>query len=219
MVIYLSFIFIGKSQDVFLLLDEVPCNSDSGSFNSCFGKPSGNWTGLRSNGVNLMIALKPIDDGNIGPFAKIWARLRDGQEMGVNLRFPEEIEHLELFRIYRCTQRISRFYEEIVKKRQDFTEFDSNYDGPQINKSSNSYIPGHEILGEPPEVLLLPRCACIHDCSNPKEHLLVANKSKIFALLKRIQTKVNAADEKITVIIDTTTTPPLHRDLVKISTS
>ena len=164
-----------------------------------------------------MIALKPFDDSNIGPLAYGW--MHGEQEMGVDLCFPEEIEHLELFRVYRCTQRITRFYEEVVKKRQEETTVDSNYDGPQINKSSNSYTPGHEILGEPPEILLLPRCTCIYDCSNPKEHLLVANKSKIFDLLRRIQTKVNAEDEKITVIVDTTTTPPLHRDLVKFLTS
>ena len=54
------------SQEVFLLLDEVPCNSDSGTLRWWFGKPSGNWTELKLNGVNLMMALKPIDDSNVG---------------------------------------------------------------------------------------------------------------------------------------------------------
>ena len=155
-----------------------------------FGSSSGNWRGLRSNGVNLMIALKPVDDS-----ASIHGR------QGIDLYFPEELEHIELCRIYRCTQRISQFYEEVITKIITTT---SNYYGSQINKSSNSNTPGHETLGERPEVLLLLKCPCKTTyCSNAQEHLLFANKAKIFALLRRIRTKVKAKDEKITFIIDT----------------
>ena len=187
---------------MFLLLDEVPCNSDSGSVNFCFGERSGNWTGLRSNGVNLMIALKPIDDGNdIGLFNYTWMRCKK-QEPGLDLCFSKELEHLELCRIYRCTQRLSQFYEAIISKYNTASSLDH---GSQINKKSKSYTPGHEIIGECPEVLLLPKCTCSNSdsafCFIPQEHLLVSHKTKIFALLRRIQRKFKAENENITVII------------------
>ena len=52
------------TQDIFLLLDEVPCNSDPGFDNICYGRPSGDWKGLKTNGVNLIMALKPIDNSS-----------------------------------------------------------------------------------------------------------------------------------------------------------
>ena len=35
-------------KDIFFLLDEVPCNSDNGSFKLAWGKSSGDWRGLNS---------------------------------------------------------------------------------------------------------------------------------------------------------------------------
>ena len=194
------------------MLDEVPCNSDAAD-NWIFGKPSGNWTGLKSNGVNLMIALKPVENCTKGAYNRKWNRWK-GQNTGVHLYFPEELEHLELCRIYRCTQQISRFYEAVLTKITTTL---------QINNSFHSFTPGHEILGEPPEVLMLPKCPCVgflpkncsiafgvdgkdkNYCGNPQEHLLAAHVTKMFALLRRIQKKVIAEDEKITVIVDTAT--------------
>ena len=180
------------------MLDEVPCNSDF-VHNRCFGGPSGNWTGLKSNGVNLMIALKPVENCTKGAYNRKWNRWK-GQNTGVHLYFPEELEHLELCRIYRCTQQISRFYEAVLTKITTTL---------QINNSFHSFTPGHEILGEPPEVLMLPKCPCVGFanlyCENPQEHLLAAHVTKMFALLRRIQKKVIAEDEKITVIVDTAT--------------
>lgn len=181
------------------MLDEVPCNSDAAD-NIFFGEPSGNWTGLKPNGVNLLIALKPVSNCRKGVVAAFWSGNK-----GVHLCFPEELEHLELCRIYRSTQQISRFYEAVLTK----INTSSNFDTFQINNSSNSFTPGHEILGEPPEVLILPQCPCIGrivvDCGNPQEHLMAVHVTKIFALLRRIQKKVIAEDEKITVIVDTDT--------------
>ena len=45
------------TKDIFLLLDEVPCNSDPGFECVFHGKPSGDWKGIKTNGVNLMMGL------------------------------------------------------------------------------------------------------------------------------------------------------------------
>ena len=76
-----------------------------------------------------------------------------------------------------------------------FTYYTSN-----INRSSISYKPGHEIIGDLPELLLLPQCNCFAYCKLPLEHLLIANKPAIFALLKRLQLKMKGV--KLTLIVD-----------------
>ena len=102
------------SQDIFLLLDEVPCNSDPGISSLLYGRPSGNWKGLKTNGVNLMMVLKPIkDSGYSGLFSGLLDKILS-RKMAIDLCFPENIAHLQLSRIYRCTKNIAEFYERIV---------------------------------------------------------------------------------------------------------
>ena len=91
------------SQDIFLLVDEVPCNSDPGFGNIFWGSSSGDWKGLKTNGVNLIMALKPIDNSSILSRKKT-----------IDLHFPEDIAHLQLSRVYRCTKNIAEFYQKIV---------------------------------------------------------------------------------------------------------
>ena len=57
--------FVGshKSKNVFLLLDEVPCNSNKCGFKLAWGKSSGDWREINSDGINLMMALRPIGEG------------------------------------------------------------------------------------------------------------------------------------------------------------
>ena len=72
--------------DIFLLLDEVPCNAF---------KRSGDWTGLNPNRVNLMKALKPIATyGNAGK---------------IKLDFPEEVQEINLSRTFRYTHQVAKF--------------------------------------------------------------------------------------------------------------
>ena len=185
------------SQDIFLL-DEVPCNSDPGFVNIYYGRSSGDWRGLKTNGVNLMMVLKPIKNSN---YKAIFSYLIDNimlRKTAIDLYFPENIAHLQLSRIYRCTKNIAEFYEEIVTAMKKPGLMTVN-DG--INSSSISYSPGHEIHGDHPEVLLLPRCNCFNYCRNPVEHILQANETQILAMLKRIQSKFSIS--KITVLIDT----------------
>ena len=72
-------------QDIFLLFDEVPCNSHC---------RSGDWSGLKQNEVHLMMALKPIGD------------FIYGSEELIELCFLDDMENLQLKRVYRCTQSI-----------------------------------------------------------------------------------------------------------------
>ena len=190
--------FVPIETQIFLLLDEVPCNSDPGYPNVLYGRPSGDWKGLKTNGVNLMMVLKPIENSNsIGIFSYLLDKIRS-RKMSIDLCFPEDIAHLQLSRIYRCTKNIAEFYEEIVThiNKPDLTG--RNYG---LNSSSISYSPGHEIHGNHPEILLLARCNCADYCKIPVEHHLQENKTKILAMLKRIQSKFSVS--KVTVLIDT----------------
>ena len=183
------------SQDIFLLLDEVPCNGDSGKWYN--RRPSGDWKGLKTYGVNLMMVLKPISSFSI---QGIDAHLVDkimSRKRAIDLCFPENFAHLQLSRIYRCTKNIVEFYEEIVK-HVNINVFNKVNFG--INSSSISYSPGHEIHGDYPEVLFLAKCNCYGYCKNPVEELLQANKTKILAMLKRIKSKFSLSE--ITVLID-----------------
>ena len=48
---------------------QVP-NRDPGINSSIYGRSSGDWKGLKTNGVNLMMALKPIENaGSKGFFS------------------------------------------------------------------------------------------------------------------------------------------------------
>ena len=178
------------------MLDEVPCNIDSRHQNPFVGKPSGDWKGLKTNGINFMMSLKPLEEGNN---RGIFTNLLDtflSREKALKLHFPEDLAHIELNRVYRCTNNISEFYQEIIKclnqSRFNFV--------PKINASSKSYDPGHDIHGENPEILFLKKCTCIFYCKTPVEHLLIPNQTNIIALLKRVELKLKM---KITVLIDT----------------
>ena len=143
-----------------------------------------------------MMALKPTEDGRVRGLLNMLSDKILSRELQIELYFPENLKELQLKRIYRCTQKISRFYKVIVRYLQkfSFTYYTSN-----INRSSISYKPGHEIVGELPELLLLPQCNCFGNCKLPLEHLLIANKVVIFALFKRLKLKIK--NDKLTVIV------------------
>ena len=177
-------------------MDEVPCNSDPGFDDIFYGRPSGNWKGLKKNGVNLMMALKPVEtSGFKGIFQYLLNKIMS-RKQAINLCFPEDIRHLQLSRIYRCTNNITELYEGILAHMNKPNQV--NYG---INSNSMLYSPGHEIYGDSPEVLILPRCNCFDYCKIPVEHLLQANKTKIHAMLKRIQSKFPTSE--VTVLMGT----------------
>ena len=149
----------------------MPCNIDSKHQNPFFGRPSGDWSGLKPHGVHLMMSLKPVEEVNTrGVFSGLVDTLLS-RERAVDLYFPECLTQIKLNRVYRCTQNISTFHEEISKSLNKST---TNF-SPKINTSSKSPRPGHEIHGETPEILFLSKCSCFFYCEIPVEHLLKQN--------------------------------------------
>ena len=164
------------------MLDEVPSNSDPETLNSLWGTPSGDWTGLNLDGINFMMALKPTQEGSntgiFNLFYNAWYSIGNSLE----LNFPENIPHLNLQRIYRCTENIRMFFEVIVKNLNN----KNGIYAESINSNAISFRSGHEIYGATPEIILLPKCNCFGSCKTPLEHLFIAHKTKIIAILKRI---------------------------------
>ena len=144
------------------------------------------------------MALKPIENScSKGAFSDFLDKILS-RKIAIDLCFPEDIAHLQLSRIHRCTKNITKFFEEIVKH---MNEAELTEENQSINSSSIIYSPGHEIHGDHPEVLLLPKCNCFGNCKNPAEHLLQGNKTKILEMIKRIQSKFTTLE--VTVLIDT----------------
>ena len=166
-----------QEQDIFLIIDEM----DS------YGQyQSGDWTDLKRNEVHLMMSLKPIGS------------LSYDKTEPIELNFPDDIDHLQFTRVYRCTQTILEFYKTIVKRLH--TEPST----ARFNSYSTAYNPGHEIFGDLPEILFLPQCETgkYGNRDNPVMHnfKIFTNKIRTIALLWRLQKKL--APIKITVIID-----------------
>ena len=175
-----------------MLLDEVPCNINLKGFSILWGRSSGNWTDIKLKGSHLMMCFKPTGSGKVRGLLNIFID-KFGESL-FDLQLPNNILELKLTRIYRCTVCIALFYESLAKTfcKSTFTH--------RCNRSSISFMYGHQIYGKPPEVLQLPQCNCFAYCKSPLKHLLIANKTKIMKLLKRVQSKLKSI--QITVIVD-----------------
>ena len=172
----------------------MPCNSDPAeSENFLFGRSSANWKGLDSNGVHLMMALKPVEElyNTRGIFSAIVDTVLS-RRAHFDLCFPENMTQLKLDRLFRCTQNILSFYELIVKhmKRSYF-----NNHSIYINSSSTSSLPGHEIYGDIPEILLLPQNVYGQSL---KEVFTTHQCKEIVELIKRVHLKYES--QQVTVI-------------------
>ena len=167
-------------QDIFLILDEVPCNSDSVP-KFFWGGPSGDWRGLKTNEVNVMMALTPIEE----PFSRgLFRMLLDhflSKNQGVDIQLPDNLSQLKLDRVYRCTQKILKFHEQVADKNNK-----SQFAYSKTNSSSCIYSPGHEIIGIEPDVAVLPSCGCFYACNEPLQHLLIKHWALIITTLKRV---------------------------------
>ena len=60
---------------------------------------------------------------------------------------------------------------------------------------------GHEIIGEEPDIMLLPSCGCYFPCRNPVNHFMIPYSSKIFEVIRRAQVVAN--DKLVTIAIYT----------------
>ena len=76
----------------------------------CGRSSTGDWIDINSSGINLMVALKPVQDGSRGVVTVFFDWLLS-REASLDLWLPENLVQLKLSRIYRCTQNITKFYE------------------------------------------------------------------------------------------------------------
>ena len=130
-----------NQREVFLLLDEVPCNSNSGCPKFFWGGPTGNWKNLDKNGINIMMALKPIEEPfSRGLFKMVYDYLHSNNK-GIEISLPENLPQLRLTRIYRCTQNISKFHDHVTKELNKGL-FSTN----KLNTSSCTNSPGSEFI-------------------------------------------------------------------------
>ena len=141
-----------------------------------------------------MMALKPIENGKVRGILNIIMDKFISNERLIDLHLPNSVVELKLNRLYRCTVCIAQFFKLLLKSLSKSTFTHSR------NRTSISFVNGHQIYGRPPEVLLLPQCNCFAYCKSPLKHLLIANKTKIMKLLKRVQSNLKSI--QITVIVD-----------------
>ena len=181
----------------FLAIDEIPCNSDSDGFNFLWRFPSGDWTGLDPKDVNLMIALKPTLDNTGGALRRL-ALLSQSKDRAIDIYFPARMMKIDLHRTYRTTQNIFPLFKTVLDVFHSQTNTESSALG---NSDSCDPRPGHGIIGELPEILILPNCGCWFYCTNPTEHLLEKYREGLVGCLRKIQPMME--EEMITVVIST----------------
>ena len=119
----------------------------------------GNLSLVKTHGVNLTIALQPtvypVGDSNA---------YETPADSSV-LDSPPGMTTLLLSRYYRHSHAIAAFAKTAIECWES-----------KSSKTRRLIVghgqPGHEVLGEVPECLLLPPCDCINFCANPEEHLI-----------------------------------------------
>ena len=178
-----------RRRDLFLLVDEIPFNSNEDGYSII---PSGDWTGLKPDGVHLMMALQPFKSrGDYGhpsiPSIE-----------NIKIVLPGDLLHLELRRVYRTTVSLSRLFDSVAKSLEE-PQGATAISHANVQRPS-FFQPGHEILGEVPKALLIPRCECVMCCRNPLQHLFQAHRSLIIKLLKGLHSQ--KIQEEVTIIVE-----------------
>ena len=161
-----------------------------------------------------MMALKPTQEGSNTGLFNLFYNAWYAKENALNLNFPENISHLNLQRIYRCTENIRMFFEVIVKNLNNKYVIYSE----SINSNAISFRSGHEIYGATPEILFIPKCNC---CKTPLEHLFLSHQTKIFEILTRISLTLRSINLVVILTVGPDTKKCvdwLNEELTKIST-
>ena len=176
-----------RRRDLFLLVDEIPFNSKGDESYL----PSGDWTGLNPYGVHLMMALQPFQ-------SRDYLKKKQPSIETTEIVLPEDLLlHLGLRRVYRTTVSLSRLFDSLAKSlTPEEPQRAAAISHANVQRPS-FFQPGHEILGEVPKALLIPRCGCSWSCSNPLEHLFQRHRSPIIKLLKGLHSQ-----EEVTVIVE-----------------
>jgi hypothetical protein len=119
-----------------------------------------------------MFALKPVEEGGNKALCNAFFCCL------IILMTWSLIEYIDVRILYTITE----FLRVIVRSinRSSF------HHASNINKNSLSYVSGHEICGELPEILLLSQCDCFDVCKEPFNNLFIKHKKQILTFLKRI---------------------------------
>ena len=144
-----------------------------------------------------MMALKPMQEGSNPGLFNLLYKAWYGKGNAINLNFPENIPHLNLQRIYRCTENIRMFFEVIVDNLNDKHVIYSEF----INSNAISFRSGHEIYGATPEILFLPKCTCLGNCKTPLEHLFISHKTTILGMIKRISSTLKSKNLVVILLV------------------
>jgi len=127
------------------------------------------WSGLDTWGIICILCIQPTSPS--------WSPTWKPTKNPLALTLPPSLNLLILERVFRCTHKILNLLSHILQKMD------------QLIKPSFplSHVPGHEVTGDLPEVLLLPRCPCTGPwCTIPQAHLLQATWASIMSLLIRV---------------------------------
>ena len=77
----------------------MPCNSDSGYYKTLVGRSSGDWRGLKNNKTNIILALKPVEEGGNKALCNAFADKLLWKVESFDLLLPDHIDDLKLNRI------------------------------------------------------------------------------------------------------------------------
>ena len=154
----------------FLLIDELPPNTKG---SEAF---SGDWRGLRPGKVGLVLSLMPKADQTTP------------SKYSIDIKSPPDMPVVTLTRVYRYTHSILNFFRFLME--------DSTGDlHSPLCIPENGFSYGHEVSGQLPEVMLLPRTVRLNASS--AEDLLEANKAALFKILETF------GEKSVTVLVDT----------------
>ena len=154
----------------FLLIDELPPNTKG---SEAF---SGDWRGLRPGKVGLVLSLMPKADQTTA------------SKYSIDIKSPPGMPVVTLTRVYRYTHSILNFFRFLME--------DSTGDlHSPLCIPENGFSYGHEVSGQLPEVMLLPRTVCLNASS--AEDLLESNKTALFKILETF------GEKSVTVLVDT----------------
>ena len=142
-----------------LLVDELPpLTGDTFS--------SSDWSGADTRGLRLVLAAQPTTNTTTSS--------------SVTPVPPPGLTLLTLERVFRCTQRILLLLTHILQQLESSS---TPYGKPSFPLADAG--PGHEIPGDLPELLLLPRCSCT-SCFTPLRCLYSPHWPTLLAVLTRL---------------------------------
>ena len=142
-----------------LLVDELPPLTGD-------WKSSCDWSGADTRGLRLVLAAQPTANTT---------------SSGTPVP-PPGLTLLTLERVFRCTQRILLLLTHILQHLQSSN---TTFGRPSFPLAAAG--PGHEIPGDLPELLLLPRCSCTYTyCNTPLQCLYSPHWPTLLAVLTRL---------------------------------